>query len=206
MPARRSSGVSIKRVNFEVLQLPRWVPSNRNWPRLVAGAVVLLAHLLLFDALYVIGYRPAQPQEIFFTLPVWTPPAKPLEKTGPAKPVRRAVRPPPLFQFTPLPSNAITLPDRDRSALQGLGQTLSCSNPDSLSPEERKRCAEKVFKWVPKDDNGMSLVVKAPPPAMTAAERSERIRKTADPCLIAQQSNTHVPECIYKTIYGDKLP
>lgn len=187
-------------MSFEALRFPRL-----SWPRIIAGSIVLLAHVALFEALYVIGYRPSQPQEIFFTLPIWTPPAKPPEKVEPKK-EPQAARPAPVFQFSPPASNAITLPEQERNALQGLGQTLSCSNPDLLSPEDRARCAGKVFKWTPKDDHGMSLVVKAPPPPMTAAEQSERIMKTADPCFIFHQSNTHLPECINKVIYGDKLP
>ncbi|MBI3677936.1 MAG: hypothetical protein HY243_15110 [Proteobacteria bacterium] len=187
-------------MSFQAFPFPR-----QSWPRLVVGGIVLLAHVALFEAFYVIGYLPDQPQEIFFTLPIWTPPAKSPQKIEPKK-QPQATRPAPLFQFSPLPSNAITLPEQDRNALQGLSQTLSCSNPDLLSPEERARCAGKVFKWTPKDDRGMSLVVKAQPPPMTAAERSERIMKTADPCLIFHQSNTHVPECLNKVIYGDALP
>lgn len=189
-------------MNIEAIRLSHGTPRWR-WPHVIAGAAVLLAHVVLFNAFDVIGYRQSLPQEIFFTLPVWVPPAKPPQKKEPEKP---ATRPTPLFQFTPPSSNTITLPEQDKNALSGLGRVLSCSNPDSLSPEERARCADKVFKWAPKDDHGMALVVKAPPPPMTAAEYTDRINKTADPCLIFHQSNTHVPECINKVIFGDKLP
>jgi hypothetical protein len=178
--------------------------ARRNGSRLVAGAIVLLAHLALFDALYVIGTRPSRPQEIFFTLPIWTPPSKAPAKPEPKKRAPET-RPAPLFRFDIPSTGAITLPEQS-NALEGLGRTLACSNADHLSPEEQTRCAEKTFKWTPKDDHGLSLVVKAPPPAMTAAERTQHIQKTEDPCLIFHQNNTHVPECLDKVIFGDRLP
>jgi hypothetical protein len=49
-----------------------------------------------------------------------------------------------------------------------------------------------------------SLTIAPGPHQITPAEIAEHMRRTADPC--AADKAAHLPFCIYRIIYGDKLP
>jgi hypothetical protein len=185
-----------------------WLMSwTGDWRKAVAGALALGLHLLL--ALYAFHYVFAPPareadREVTLTL---SPLAKPAEAKK-AEPVKSAA---PTAPHTPQP---IIIPKnwtppqwtpQEGTALQGLGASLGCSasDYDSLTPAERAACRKGPWKYDAEARETASLIIKAPH-VMSAADRAERIRSTVDPC--AAEKLTHQTDCIFKVIYGDKLP
>jgi hypothetical protein len=170
---------------------------------------VLALHALL--ALYAFHYVFTAPASmggkeitlVLLPLPRKPPPAHSDEK----KPVATVHAPGETRAIT-IPKDWQSVPQaapQDGTALQGLGAALGCSatNYDALSPAARAACRSGPWKYDAAARETASLIIKAPH-VMSAADRAERIRSTVDPC--AAEKLTHQTDCIYKVIYGDKLP
>lgn len=179
-----------------------------QWRKPAIGAGVLALHVLLALMLIRMQFAPETPRaehEITLLLMPAPEPPPPQEKKTPSEstpPARTA----PAFsiprQFTS--PNAITEPDSH--ALDGIGASLGCgaSTYDTLDAEHRAHCGSGPWAYNKDRRETAALIIKAPPPGMSAMERAERIRSTVDPC--AAEKLTHQVDCIYHIIYGDKLP
>jgi hypothetical protein len=170
---------------------------------------VLALHALLVLMLIRMQFAaPAPPQaehEITLLLmPAAKPPKREENKTPTAS--TPATRTAPAFslpkEFTA--PNAITEPESH--ALDGVGASLGCgaSNYDALDKDHRAQCGNGPWAYNKEQRETAALIIKAPHAAMNGAERAERIRSTADPC--AAEKLTHQNDCIYKILWGDKLP
>ncbi len=180
------------------------------WRKPAIGAGVLALHALAIIALVRMGLSlppqtaEAQRETIITLLPLTPPRVVAPVAQAPAK----KEKPAPSW-ITTIP-RAITLPPQTGeppgTSLPGLGASLGCgaSGYDSLSAEQRAACNRGPWHYDARARETASLIIKAPPPGMSAADRAERIRDTVDPC--AAEKLTHQTDCIYKVIYGNKLP
>jgi hypothetical protein len=179
---------------------------KENPQKLLAAAAVLALHafLIAFLVRANLATAPSPPEhETILVLTPLPPPPKPAKR----KPAAPSVVAAP-FQLSRTPPRALApppIPQSPDAALQGLGASLGCgaSNYDHLDAEQRAACGHGPWTYDHDAKETASLIVKAPR-VMSAAERAERIRDTVDPC--AAEKLTHQTDCIYKVIYGDKLP
>jgi hypothetical protein len=176
----------------------------QDWrkPAMAVGVAALHGLFALF--LIRMEFAPPPPESdaetTIFLLPL--PPKPEEKKTEPSEPARShaiTIAQPPAFTLPPAwrGPNAPTAP--------GLGVSLGCAatNYDSLDKSQRAACGNGPWKYDAAARETASLIIKAPH-VMSAADRAERIRSTVDPC--AAEKLTHQTDCIYKVIYGDKLP
>jgi hypothetical protein len=188
-------------VNLALPALERWDPR-----RAVAALAVAAIHVVVIAGLVAAIRVPMQipSREIVLVFPIlYVPPAH--KRPVPSKEKQRAAPAPPVpvLSLPNFPSNAITLPETH--ALRGLGDWLACGGDTSkLSPEDQARCARRDLGLAPHKDDGLAFIVKAPPAAMSAADRAERIRDTVDPCMVDKAA--HLPFCVNQIIHGDALP
>src|ERR1700679_450509 len=176
-----------------------------NPQKVLAAAAVLALHVFVIAFLVRanLSTAPSPPERETMLVLTPLPPPTPANQNPPAPtaaatPSQRSTTPRRALALPPVPQ----LPD---AALQGLGASLGCgaSNYDSLDAEQRAACGHGPWSYDHDAKETASLVVKAPH-VMSAMERAERIRNTVDPC--AAEKLTHQTDCIYKAIYGDKLP
>ncbi|MGH6871678.1 MAG: hypothetical protein ACREHE_09235 [Rhizomicrobium sp.] len=180
-----------------------------SWRNPAIGACVLALHavaLLVLIRWQFASPPPSAPErEITLLLPSLTPPK-------PAK--ADANRPGPATQAPPSHTFTITLPPdlaappataQDTHALEGLGAALNCgaANYDRLDAVARAACGRGPWAYDRDKKETAALILKAPH-VMTHAERAERIRSTVDPC--AAEKLTRQNDCIFRVIWGDKLP
>ncbi|HEX3673646.1 MAG TPA: hypothetical protein VHU87_05185 [Rhizomicrobium sp.] len=175
-----------------------------GWRKPLIGAGVLALHALLLAGLLDMHSPPPPREEARETTLLLLPlphPKPPEEKTLPAPtPASHAIT-------ITIPKNFVTPPNTETlPGAQGLGMALGCGAPnyDSLSPAERASCKHGPWGYDAQARETASLIIKAPPPPMSAADRAWRIRSTTDPC--GAEKLAHIPFCIHKIIYGDKLP
>jgi hypothetical protein len=180
-----------------------------GWRKPLIAAGVLALHALLIAALLDMRGAPSvqeaadEPETILTLTPLPKPKPPEDKKAAPAAQPSHAIT-------ITIPKSLSTTPNADvpnaQSLGQGLGMALGCSasSYDSLSPAERASCKHGPWGYDAQARETASLIIKAPPPPMSAADRAWRIRSTADPC--GAEKMAHIPFCIHKIIYGDKLP
>jgi hypothetical protein len=176
------------------------------WWKPAIGLGVLALHALLILALIrAASWAPVREiaHEALITLTPLPPPRKPVEKK-PRAPVT-AIVPHAIATTLSRPLAAPPTTNPPDTTLQGLGASLGCSatNYDSLSREQRAACGRGPWVYDARARETAALIIKAPH-VMSAADRAERIRSTVDPC--AAEKLIRQTDCIYKVIYGDKLP
>jgi hypothetical protein len=168
------------------------------------GMGVLALHALLIAFLIRAVVQPAAPppeREIQLVL-VRLAPAKPVQKKPRLRGIAATPRTITLPRFYALPPVS-SPPD---TALPGLGATFGCSasNYDTLSTARRAACGHGPWQFDRQARETAALSLPPPPHQMTPAEIAEHTRNTTDPCLAEKAA--HLQFCIYKIIYGDKLP
>jgi hypothetical protein len=175
-----------------------------GWRKTAIAAGVLALHALVIAALIRAGISiptPEPEQETVLALVPIPPPPKPAEKKlrAPATSSSITITLPHTFAV-PLLSNPPS------NALQDLGAALGCgaSNYDTLNEAQRAACGRGPWKFDAQAHETASLMIPPPPHQITPAEIAEHIRRTEDPCLAEKAA--HLPFCVYRIIYGDKLP
>jgi len=180
-----------------------WTGSLR---KAAIGAGVLALHALFVAVLIHAGVSIPAPasapeRETLLTFVPLPPPPKPAEKKprAPAASSSITITLPRVFAVPPV-SNAPS------SALQGLGAALGCSasNYDTLGEAQRAACGRGPWQFDGQAHETASLMIAPSPHRMTPVEIAEHIRRTEDPCLAEKAA--HLPFCVYRIIYGDKLP
>jgi hypothetical protein len=169
------------------------------------GAGVLALHALFVAVLIQAGISIPTPastpeRETLLTF-VPLPPPKPAEKKPRTPAASSAITITLPRVFAPPP---VSNPPSD--ALQGLGAALGCSasNYDTLSDAQRAACGRGPWRFDSQAHETTSLMIPPSPHRMTPVEIAEHIRRTEDPCLAEKAA--HLPFCVYRIIYGDKLP
>ncbi|HEY2070931.1 MAG TPA: hypothetical protein VGG48_15355 [Rhizomicrobium sp.] len=185
----------------------------KDWRKsAIAGSVLALHALLILVLIRMQFAHPSAPTgevETTLLLPALPAPQPKSddEKKKEALPDTRASH---TITVTPQPDFVIPkdwkTPGISGGGLPGVSASLGCSAAtyESLSPAERAACGHGPWKYDHDAHETVSLMVPPPPHVMSAMERAERIRSTADPCLADKAM--HMDFCVNHVIYGDKLP